>query len=90
MSSNPFGDQVVLVRRIRLPLIDCRLRKPSTEPRTGAAITKNSHFFLAFGEGLTAEIADPRWTSLKTAVHQGPMKLIDAPIRAARWGGRAA
>jgi hypothetical protein len=32
---------------------------------------------------------DRHWTSTETAVHEGPMKLIDAPIRAARWGGRA-
>ena len=30
------------------------------------------------------------WTNIETAVHEQPMKLINAPIRAARWGGRAA
>jgi hypothetical protein len=40
--------------------------------------------------GLTAEIAGGHWTNTETAVHEEPMKLINAPIRAARWGGRAA
>ena len=42
------------------------------------------------GERLTAEIAGRHWTNTETAVHEEPMKLINAPIRAARWGGRAA
>ena len=39
---------------------------------------------------LTAEITGRHWTKMETTVHEEPMKLINAPIRAARRGGRAA
>jgi len=51
---------------------------------------KYSQSLLSRRQGLTAEIAVRHWTSTETAVHEEPMKLINAPIRAARWGGRAA
>ena len=50
----------------------------------------NYEWLHPVGEGLTAEIAGRHWTKTETAVHEEPMKLINAPIRAARRGGRAA
>jgi Uncharacterized protein conserved in bacteria len=66
--------------------------RPGSRLRTARAMIneKYSESLLPRRQGLTAEIADRHWTSTETAVHEGPMKLIDAPIRAARWGGRAA
>jgi hypothetical protein len=38
---------------------------------------------------LQLRIAGRHWTNTETAIHEEPMKMINAPIRAARWGGRA-